>query len=269
MAEISTELQTIVNGRYGADIRMAIHDAIQKINVSSGSGGGGVSHGPVGNVWLTPEGWDDIAGSGFANYRNTGSIDYAENASGSARTSATVQMSVLGEHTVLGLVMYTGQNVTITGLASTWQSVCDELMYVATSGGVHHKVNVAIVKRTASYEDVTLSVSTSDSEYIGLKLVVLNQNESISGTPTVTEMDTRSFTVNGDALHDVIYITAAYDDYNPTYTATTTQEITSMTNHQFGAFYKPASGASISFDYSSSASTFPEEGAGLMTVTLS
>lgn len=32
MAEIANELNTIRNGRYGIDIRDAIHDAIDKIN---------------------------------------------------------------------------------------------------------------------------------------------------------------------------------------------------------------------------------------------
>lgn len=40
MADIIAELQTIKNGVYGKDIRMAIHDAIQKVNEDGGGGGG-------------------------------------------------------------------------------------------------------------------------------------------------------------------------------------------------------------------------------------
>lgn len=40
MADIISELQTIKNGVYGKDIRMAIHDALNKINEEGGSGGG-------------------------------------------------------------------------------------------------------------------------------------------------------------------------------------------------------------------------------------
>lgn len=36
MANISQELQTIKDGVYGEDIRMAIHDGIEKINDGSG-----------------------------------------------------------------------------------------------------------------------------------------------------------------------------------------------------------------------------------------
>lgn len=39
MADIIAELQTIKNGIYGKDIRMAIHDAIQKVNEDGGGGG--------------------------------------------------------------------------------------------------------------------------------------------------------------------------------------------------------------------------------------
>ena len=40
MADIIAELQIIKNGIYGKDIRMAIHDAIQKVNEDGGGGGG-------------------------------------------------------------------------------------------------------------------------------------------------------------------------------------------------------------------------------------
>ena len=40
MADIIAELQTIKNGIYGKDIRMAIHDALQKVNEDGGGGGG-------------------------------------------------------------------------------------------------------------------------------------------------------------------------------------------------------------------------------------
>ena len=40
MADIIAELQIIKNGVYGKDIRMAIHDAIQKVNEDGGGGGG-------------------------------------------------------------------------------------------------------------------------------------------------------------------------------------------------------------------------------------
>lgn len=43
MADIIAELQTIKNGIYGKDIRMAIHDALQKVNEDGGGGGGGGS----------------------------------------------------------------------------------------------------------------------------------------------------------------------------------------------------------------------------------
>lgn len=43
MADIIAELQTIKNGIYGKDIRMAIHDAIQKVNEDGGGGGGPLS----------------------------------------------------------------------------------------------------------------------------------------------------------------------------------------------------------------------------------
>ena len=39
MADIIAELQIIKNGVYGKDIRMAIHDAIQKVNEDGGGGG--------------------------------------------------------------------------------------------------------------------------------------------------------------------------------------------------------------------------------------
>lgn len=268
MAEISAELLTIVNGRYGSDIRMAIHDAIQKINVSSGSGGGGVSHGPVGDMKHVLGGYDDLITTGFVNCRTRNPIEYVEESSASLRSSATLSMSVLGEHTVLGLIFYTGQNLSITGIGSAWQLVSDQLIYVASSGGTNHKVNVAIVKRVARYEEVSLAVSIPTSEYIGLKLVLLNQNEGVSGTPEVTEIDSSSYLVQSGAASDTIYITVAYDDYNPTYTAYSEDSIVSMTNRQFGAFYKPGGGAGIRFDYSNSASSFPEDGTGLVTVTL-
>lgn len=38
MADIIAELQIIKNGIYGKDIRMAIHDAIQKVNEDGGGG---------------------------------------------------------------------------------------------------------------------------------------------------------------------------------------------------------------------------------------
>lgn len=41
MADIIAELQTIKNGIYGKDIRMAIHDALLKVNEDGGGGGGG------------------------------------------------------------------------------------------------------------------------------------------------------------------------------------------------------------------------------------
>lgn len=43
MADIIAELQTIKNGIYGKDIRMAIHDALQKVNEDGGGGGGSLS----------------------------------------------------------------------------------------------------------------------------------------------------------------------------------------------------------------------------------
>ena len=39
MADIIAELQIIKNGVYGKDIRMAIHDALQKVNEDGGGGG--------------------------------------------------------------------------------------------------------------------------------------------------------------------------------------------------------------------------------------
>ena len=35
-SNIETELEKIKNGHYGSDIRMAIHDAIEKLNVAIG-----------------------------------------------------------------------------------------------------------------------------------------------------------------------------------------------------------------------------------------
>ena len=56
MADIIAELQTIKNGIYGKDIRMAIHDAIQKVN-EDGGGGGGPS--PVNTSFLATYGGVD------------------------------------------------------------------------------------------------------------------------------------------------------------------------------------------------------------------
>lgn len=39
MAVIDNELDVIKNGRYGSDIRMAIHDALKKVNQNGGGSG--------------------------------------------------------------------------------------------------------------------------------------------------------------------------------------------------------------------------------------
>lgn len=41
MGRIDTELHIIQNNRYGEDVRMAIHDALDKLEKTSGGGGGG------------------------------------------------------------------------------------------------------------------------------------------------------------------------------------------------------------------------------------
>lgn len=40
MGRIDTELHIIQNNRYGEDVRMAIHDALDKLEKTSGGGGG-------------------------------------------------------------------------------------------------------------------------------------------------------------------------------------------------------------------------------------
>lgn len=46
--DIRSELEIISQGRFGIDIRMAIHDALDKMNRSQGGGGGGLGGGTVG-----------------------------------------------------------------------------------------------------------------------------------------------------------------------------------------------------------------------------
>lgn len=55
MADIIAELQTIKNGIYGEDIRMAIHDALKKINED----GGGTGNLPVNIASLSTYGLVD------------------------------------------------------------------------------------------------------------------------------------------------------------------------------------------------------------------
>lgn len=43
MGRIDTELHIIQNNRYGEDVRMAIHDALDKLEKTSGGGGGGIA----------------------------------------------------------------------------------------------------------------------------------------------------------------------------------------------------------------------------------
>lgn len=40
LANIDNELDVIKTGRYGSDIRMAIHSALKKVNQNGGSSGG-------------------------------------------------------------------------------------------------------------------------------------------------------------------------------------------------------------------------------------
>lgn len=265
MAEISTELQTIVNGRYGADIRMAIHDAIQKINISSGSGGGGVSHGPIGDAIAMPDGWDDVSCSGFANYRTDAGIEYAQDSSMTPRSSSTVNINVLGNHTVIGLAMCTGQILDITGAGSAWTTVYNNLVLTGQPDGVSTKLMVAVVKRTASYEMVTLNATTPSDEVLCTKLIVLNQNEDISSL-TNTVIDSRTHN-EPSPVSDTLYVTAAFENGNPTYTAYTAGSVVQATSGPFGAFFKASGSGETRFDYAQGL-TFPEWGAALMTMTL-
>jgi hypothetical protein len=57
MGRIDTELHIIQNNRYGEDVRMAIHDALDKLEKTSGGGSGGntpVNAMLVGNSAGTP-----------------------------------------------------------------------------------------------------------------------------------------------------------------------------------------------------------------------
>lgn len=269
MAEISSELQTIVTGRYGSDIRMAIHDAIQKINVSSGSGGGGVAHGPVGNMVQELGGYDNLITTGFMNARSMNPVDYVQESSVSERSSASLTTSVLGQHTVLGVAIATGQTVNVTDLGSTWTSVFNDGILIGEQGGESKKLRAVIVKRTASYENVTFAVTTPSSQIICLKIIVLNQNENISDV-VLTNMTSSQFSVT-PPVSDTLYLTAAMydgDDSQPSYTVYPDDAAVQMTAGMFGAFYKAGGSGNIRFDYKKSLE-FPEWGTALLTLPLS
>lgn len=42
--KIDTELEIIRSGRYGEDVRIAIHDALEKLNQNGGKSSGSVAH---------------------------------------------------------------------------------------------------------------------------------------------------------------------------------------------------------------------------------
>lgn len=269
MAEISQELQTIVTGRYGSDIRMAIHDAIQKVNVSSGSGGGGVAHGPVGNMVQKLGGYDNTITTGFMNARTMNAVEYVQESSVTDRSSASLTTSVLGQHTVLGVAIATGQTISVTDLGSTWTSVYNDGILIGEQSGESMKLRAVIVKRTASYENVTFAVTTPHDEIICLKIIVLNQNENV-GAVSLTNMTSAEFSVT-PPVSDTLYLTGAlYDGDNsqPSYTVYPSDAAVQMTSGMFGAFYKEGSSGNIRFDYKKSLE-FPEWGTALLTVPLS
>lgn len=269
MAEISQELQTIVTGRYGSDIRMAIHDAIQKVNVSSGSGGGGVAHGPVGNMKQELGGYDNTITTGFLNARTMNPVEYVQDSSVTSRSSASLTINVLGRHTVIGIVIATGQFIDVTGLGSTWTTVYDDGILIGQQGGLSTKMQAMIVKRTGSYENVTLEATTPLSETICMKLIVLNQNEDVVGT-TFTKMTEDQYSPAAPTS-DTLYVTAQFYDGDisePSYTAYPEDSAVQMTVGTVGAFYKKGNSGSIRFDYKKHLE-FPEWGAALLTTTLS
>lgn len=239
MADVSSELLTIVNGRYGADIRMAIHDALDKINKSSSSSGGGGGSGPVGNIKLKLGGYDDIVTSGFMNYYSNNDCSYAQNSSSSSRSTVTVTKEVLGQHTVLGIVMYTGQSMTVPD--SSWTYAFGPAVHVIDSV----KYNVEVYTKTATYETVSFTPTTSSNEILCAKVVVLNQNESVTGFTSVV-MDSAHLTPQ-TALKDTLYLGVSSDDWSPSFTSDTANVI-SMTDGQFCGFYTPRN-TSITIDY--------------------
>lgn len=240
MADVSSELLTIVNGRYGADIRMAIHDALDKINKSSSSGGGGGGSGPVGNIKLKLGGYDDIVTSGFMNYYGYNDCTFAQDSSSAPRSSVTVTKEVLGQHTVLGIVMYTGQNLVMSD--SSWVHAFGPAVHVIDSV----KYNVEIYTKTATYETVSFSPATSGNEILCAKVVVLNQNETVSGFTSVV-MDSAHHTTQ-PSLKDTLYLAVSSDDWSPSFTCGT-EHVISMTDGQFCGFYMPKTVGSITIDY--------------------
>lgn len=261
MADISTELETIAHGRFGIDIRGAIHDAIDKINKSSGSGGGGVSKGPVGNIKFALTGYDEPMVAGFLNVSTFDACDYAYEATKTKRTSATLSKVVNGTHMVLGIVLHTG---TVT-VAAGWTPVF-------SSGGIIRdgaKQIVDVYKRELTYSTATLSVTAETSETICLKIIVLNQNEN-TGAASAYTFDTKGYDIPDDN-QDVLWITQSFDslynqgsfEYQSGSGSTATQ---SMAEGLLCAFYKPKNTGTGSLTYYSQ--TVPEEGNEVIKIIL-
>ena len=249
MADVDFELNTIVSGRYGSDIRMAIHDALQKINNDSSSAGGGGGSGPVGDVKLALEGYDSISTSGFCDYRSFEPVDFVQDSSSTARASASVTQTVLGTHVVLGIIAHTG---TVTVSSAGWT-------HEYTSSGVVRgttKMMISVYKKTATYEDVTLAVTSESSEVICLKIIVLNQNENIT-SKTASVSHTKYYNIVNDSS-DAIYLAAAIDNGSPSFTINPADGATAMSSGQFEAFYVPKNSGEKDIYYYTQ--TVPEEG---------
>lgn len=231
MADVSFELLQIVNGRYGSDIRMAIHDALEKINNASSSSGGGGGRGPVGNTVLQLGGYDNLEGSGYANYRTFAPCEYAENSSSSRRTSATLSKSVLGSHVVLACIMHTGD---ITVSEPVWTSVCSS--EGITKDG--ETLKISVYKRSSSYETVSVTATAEASEIICLKLIVLNQNENVSSNIR-TVMDDKYYQVP-TSQNDTIYLASSFNDGNPSFFVGQDSGVETANSGQFAAFFVPS-----------------------------
>lgn len=262
MADISTELETIAHGRFGIDIRGAIHDAIDKINKSSGSGGGGVSKGPVGNIKFALTGYDEPMVAGFLNVSTFDACDYAYEATITKRTSATLSKVVNGTHMVLGIVLHTGT----VSVAAGWT-------LVGSSGGIVKdgvKQMIDVYKRELTYSTATLSVTAETNETICLKIIVLNQNENTGATSAYT-FDTKGYDVPDDN-QDVLWIAHSFttqNAYTPAFeyqSGSGSTDTQSMAEALLCAFYKPKSTGTGSIVYYSQ--TVPAEGLEVMKVIL-
>lgn len=123
---------------------------------------------------------------------------------------------------------------------------------------------ISVYKKTATYEDVTLSVTSESSEIICLKLIVLNQNENITSKSCST-VNTKYYDILNDSS-DALYLAAAIDNGSPSFTINPTDNAIAMSSGQFEAFYIPKNSGEETIYYY--AQTVPDEGFEIVKLLL-